>query len=376
MSTKSFKLYVTMYSLSDSTAISSTISSFGSFKKGRHRKNTFLRSAILEEELDHQCDRVKLCTIQHKIYPYDNNLEEKMVNPNSLNIEKSFASFKDGKLVIQEAISDTEYKTYKLHQGIIASFGRRHQLIECVDLNYHEYENYLYSVIEQYPTSHVLEPNILEDISLNSNRLILNFLSIYKTFIDHAAAMLVREFGNDSNEFKQFKSFLSQKYENEFFYRFLYKFRNYCQHCGMPNLSYKVSIERQPDNSYEYSLTLSLSSKELLNKYNGWGTFVREVLLSQPEAFDIHPLLFELYRVLRSAYIIFVRAFKFDLVLESKLYINSCLQKFNAEGHPCVTIGSISNEELNMEITDWVPVNILKKVEMVETLLNQQKDSI
>jgi len=83
----------------------------------------------------------------------------------------------------------------------------------------------------------------LEKMIFNLNRLMLNFLSAFRTFLDHTQTNLDRTYGKESENFKIFKKTRSSYYDNYFSYRFLDKLRNYSQHMGMPITGIDTSSE-------------------------------------------------------------------------------------------------------------------------------------
>jgi hypothetical protein len=91
--------------------------------------------------------------------------------------------------------------------------------------------------------AHVLESHVLSALDTHAalrghlievDRLLLNILTSMRTFTDHAETHLKRKFGSSSAEPGRFKEACSREYDRHFCYRFMYQFRNYSQHCGLP----------------------------------------------------------------------------------------------------------------------------------------------
>jgi len=282
-------------------------------------------------------------------------------------LERSIAMLRDSQLIALRKISDTEFEKYKIYRDIVLDFEKRHQLFEGIDLNFNNYVNYLHSILEEHSTKHMMSS--FEEISFNSNVLISNFLSSCKAFVDHSDKFLINKFGGKSEEFKKLESFRNQEFDSKFSYKFLSKFRNYCQHCGMPNLHFSINVKSQPDGRREYSIGMSLVSEDLLKKFD-WGRIVKQAISLQPKEFDIYHLIFDYYESLKSVYIVLVKIFDFDKVLESKSYINSLFQISDEEGTPCIVTGSFSSRTLEIDV-EQIPINIIRKIEMVETWLKK-----
>jgi hypothetical protein len=132
------------------------------------------------------------------------------------------------------------------------------------------------------------------DVYLNVNRLLLNYLSSVRTFIDHADTFFKRKFGGESKEYIEFKKILSAFYDNSFAYRFFYKLRNYTQHVGLPvhTIDFKTDFNHE-NKSVKGSLKISFNRDKLLTDFDGWGK-IRKELETQENEFDIVPLLYEM----------------------------------------------------------------------------------
>jgi hypothetical protein len=62
-------------------------------------------------------------------------------------------------------------------------------------------------------------------------------LSSFVSFTDHSKTYLTREYGNESDELKEFKLTANHFFDNNFGYKFFCKLRDYVIHCGMPMAS-------------------------------------------------------------------------------------------------------------------------------------------
>ncbi|NUU34649.1 hypothetical protein [Pseudomonas sp. C2B4] len=72
------------------------------------------------------------------------------------------------------------------------------------------------------------------EAKLDVNRHFLNFLSAVRQLLDHTELRLKRQYSNNPEIFKVFQKRTSTAFDTVFAYRFLYKLRNYSQHCGAP----------------------------------------------------------------------------------------------------------------------------------------------
>ncbi len=105
---------------------------------------------------------------------------------------------------------------------------------------------------------HMLKRTTAAEIGIESNRLMLNYLVSFRTFVDNLEAY--SKHIKKGNEFKT--NILSSIYDNEPIYPFLYKLRNFATHFSMVFDSININEE-----------TIDLQcSKEHLLEYSEWNT--------------------------------------------------------------------------------------------------------
>ena len=161
--------------------------------------------------------------------------------------------------------------------------------------------------IEQYLKSihRISDPAIIRNldttaISKQANRLMLNYLVSFKTFVDNLEAYSKHIKGG--SEFKS--KVLSMIYEKEPVYAFFYHFRNFVAHLGV--VFDKVSIE---------PTAVSLEcSKEHLAEYSRWKDVDTKFIESTSgDYLPIVPYIEQLNVLIASIYIGFIRCFGAEL---------------------------------------------------------------
>lgn len=187
-------------------------------------------------------------------------------------------------------LSKEDFDKYSGYISTLTKLSSDENLFRIVELNYADLKNKMDSYLKDYETSPDAGFEEFGHLMLNANRLILNFLSAVRTYLDHTETRLKREFGENSEEYKTFKTETSTAYDNNFSYRFLYKLRNFSQHCGLPTGSIHHNSTGDENGKTINTLTLSLVRDELLSKFDSWGT-VKKELEQQDKTFDIIPLL-------------------------------------------------------------------------------------
>jgi hypothetical protein len=119
---------------------------------------------------------------------------------------------------------------------------------------------------------------------------VINWLTAFRLFLDHELTVLSRQFGRDSEQLTRFTSATSAAFDAEPGYRFIYKFRNYVQHCGLPLSNISVDLVDVGTESERPQARLELNRDDLLASYEDWGRPVRTDLHAMTPRFDLFPL--------------------------------------------------------------------------------------
>jgi hypothetical protein len=108
------------------------------------------------------------------------------------------------------------------------------------------------------------------------NRTFANFLSSLRLYRDHALTRLAHSYGRQSAERSYFDRSWSDAVRQDFAFGFIWEFRNYVQHFGMPFDVASVSIEVPPEPGAERRAHLGISLGALL-RYERWGRLDAEI---------------------------------------------------------------------------------------------------
>ena len=165
-------------------------------------------------------------------------------------------------------VTEEQYELYRYHRNVVAEFSKDHELLKFV---LEEHARFRIGLVD-VGRAMAGEPNLLNQyhlpaLSFKTNSLILGFLGSVRTFLDHAGTSISRRYGKGSEQFLYFKELTAYQFDNVFSYRFLYKLRNYTQHCGMPPVSFAVNIV--PGDELE--IAPRFSRQGLLDNYSEWG---------------------------------------------------------------------------------------------------------
>ena len=251
-------------------------------------------------------------------------------------------------------MSKLEFDKYSDQINSLSKLSRDENLFRMVELNYQDIQNLIDKTLKQIAEKKA-DQSIFDYLFLDINRLILNFLSSIRTYLDHTETRLKKQYGKDSSEFKIFKEKTSYAYDNNFSYRFLYKLRNFAQHCGLPASAFNITSSDEGN-----FLKLSLVRNDLIKNYDGWGKLKTE-LANQDEQFDILELLLvkiDLLKVINTD----INRLTYEYYKEAGFELLHLLLKTKGmKGGPCLVASKGNPKGLNLVISHF-PFEIIGKV--------------
>ena len=156
---------------------------------------------------------------------------------------------------LKEKLKDIEF--YDVGVGLYYS----------VQMNLHQLLETYIIIAKQYLESRTMDGEDVQMTGLSLSRLLLNLLSMFKSFIDHGHAALKRRFGENSIEVSEWKNRQSLEYDKSSAYRLFCNLRNYSQHVGMPPLSFSFSENSGQDG---VSIEIYFDRDKLLSSYSKW----------------------------------------------------------------------------------------------------------
>ena len=125
------------------------------------------------------------------------------------------------------------------------------------------------------------EPSELTNPELLNTSLItgvVNYLTSMRMFLDHSEADLRRRDKQDGrNRFVTWEVACNAEYNDYFGYRFLYRFRNYIQHVGLPLSVTTFSSTLGHDGRIVGGVFLGEAPEHLLEEFDGWSAVGAEL---------------------------------------------------------------------------------------------------
>jgi hypothetical protein len=188
-------------------------------------------------------------------------------------------------------LDEKEFQEYTKAANSLTEFLSYQQLYKLTLLNYEDFLGIIIKISKDYdddPTK--VNYSILEGMILNINRYLINYLFSFRTFLDHTGAKLKTKYGKNSIKVINFEKACTLEYDSYFSYRFLYKLRNYSQHCGLPLEGFTIETREEPEFSGIIVNNLIVKfKKETLLKFDGWSSDIEQEINDLPEEFDVLP---------------------------------------------------------------------------------------
>ena len=167
----------------------------------------------------------------------------------------------------------------------LGDFDNCCNLSEICNRNYKTLLSFYSQLETEYTQNRDRVGEFIENTVLEMNRLLLNYLASFRTFLDHFQTRYSRSPFKGKSYLTEFNKIRSDCFDSSFYYRFFYKLRNFVQHCGLP--VQHVVINEIPNH---LDISIGFDRNTLLENYSEWGP-VKKWLMQQPEQFEIIPSL-------------------------------------------------------------------------------------
>lgn len=185
---------------------------------------------------------------------------------------------KGGILKPYKKILKKELSKFNNLNDYLREFEASQGILPLVKSNAIEFENY---VAHLQNINHKIPVPRLKHVEINdeANRLLLNFLTSARLYLDHTETRLKKRYGAESEQYNKFKLATSSAFDGLFVYRFFYKLRNYIQHCGM---AIKITSDFSSSKNLLghadiHKMRIEFDPQELLNNYNDWGPVKKDL---------------------------------------------------------------------------------------------------
>jgi hypothetical protein len=196
---------------------------------------------------------------------------------------------------LDKELTEQDYESFILHIDELNNFENLKRLFQIFLLNHNEFIDFALSdskLLFENSLSITGNKDNYNKHFLNLNRIFLNYLTSFKTLLDHIETTIKRKFGKSSKEVENFKDVTANLFDNFFAYRFIYKLRNYAQHCGLPIDEFSISATMVSDNKFKTEYLIDFNCVTLLKKFTEWGKVKQD--LERYNKISIFPILDEM----------------------------------------------------------------------------------
>ncbi len=183
-------------------------------------------------------------------------------------------------------ITSSDMDTINISMKKLGDFVSFCTLYEICDKNYQSILLYHTAIKDNFPLNRHRSYEYMEEAIQEMNRLLLNYLSSSKTFIDQLTTRYTRLQQQGQSFLDDFKKLTAACYEGNFPYRFFSKLRDYVQHCGLPLGSMNISEYPDRKGNVVIEVLISMNRDDLISSYKKWRK-VKPDLQSQPQNMEL-----------------------------------------------------------------------------------------
>lgn len=204
-------------------------------------------------------------------------------------------TFENTKIEPFQTLTDESFKHLKSDCEIIKKAHRQLIIFKHLQLNGIDYADFM-DKLSNIPVNGI---DIIEltnsNLLLNANKIVLNLLSSFTSFLDNGKYFLSKKYGRKSNEYTNLNLLIKKHTEENFAFRFLKKFRNYIVHLGFPLQGLSFEAEKNTKNPEKMIGKVILSvSLETLQKEKRLFDEVHLDLMKLEDDIDLRPLIVSL----------------------------------------------------------------------------------
>lgn len=273
-------------------------------------------------------------------------------------------------------IDKEDYNLIENAVNDIFLFGSHQSLYIMCARNYDDMILYLQEVQDVLRTQPMtfLDDQKRNEIYLEINRKMLNYLSSFRTFVDHYATRLKRQDQEDMRDYHAFKDATTYFFDNSFAYRFCYKLRNYAQHVGLPisisDILFLPFLDQDDSQSVSqsiYTIHLLFNPAQLLINYQDWGSIITADLEKQEQVLSAIKIMHELQGCLHKINSLCLLIDLNTVYKSWNTLINYAYEVFEKYGRiqPVVTVFTRTSDGPTFETLErviWFPMTELSRI--------------
>ena len=268
---------------------------------------------------------------------------------NPLPIELAEITLKEYSDLLSDSVKVYEFIYYErrikeIKMNVDAFFDAKRHYTTLYERSFREAINYDYK----------------EEAYVEFNRCLINFIASFKSVVEHCEIRVKSIFGSTSDEVLEFKSYLSNLFDNKFSYRFFIKLRDYAIHVGYPieNVLFSKYTFNPAGTDCWYEVQ-TFGSKNKLSSSNTFNSRIRGEIVNQEEPFDISLYIFEVYDLIINVFRKFLSVASREFIEPANRFIT--LSEIHNQEDLSVTISKIENGRINFH-SKLLPIALAKKI--------------
>jgi hypothetical protein len=192
------------------------------------------------------------------------------------------ALFRDNVYTYFRDIEDAEWQTIDAAMKRLNLFQHEYEIYHLVVLAWGELQEVRDRIVQRVANGTAK----LDLEKLLLNRVLLNFISTGKAFVDHTRFALIRRYGEDSDQFKAYDEQRCATWDDSAAYRLIDGLRNYIVHRRLPIERLTTTVTQEsPTAAVQASLDVVFSRDALLDD-KSWNSKIKADLRGGPEDID------------------------------------------------------------------------------------------
>lgn len=207
------------------------------------------------------------------------------------------STFEKNKLETIREISASSFENLKKDCELINKSHKQLVVFKYLQINIKEYSNFIKKISELYVVEIDIRILTSESLLLETNRLVLNYISSFKFFLDNGKVFLIRKYGKDSHIVENYLKLCSKHYDENFAYRLLTNLRDYSTHIGFPLTGLGFKTEKNVKNPEKMvgEIQLLVDITTIKNEKKTFRGVYKE-LIDFTDDIDLKPLFYELFQ--------------------------------------------------------------------------------
>jgi hypothetical protein len=284
---------------------------------------------------------------------------------------------------LRRELGEREYEEYTHAAARLTRFVDDQQRFDLVREGFGEYKLLVEKYVQRYARQPRLNHVIQGEISNRVNSKLRNFFSEFRAFLDYTESHLKTRYGEESKEFKDFKTACGKEYDSSISYRFVYKLRSYAQHSGVPINSVSIT-SGDFDTSlggYRNHLLLEIDRDGLLDAPFNWTAKIKQDIEGFASKFELDPHIVNMFMCLERINNALVVATLSGVKQSARTVVNLVDQLQGERGTPAIVhfdpprihVGETGRGNMSIH---WIPIDLARWVLTLPAPSELAKDDV